>query len=139
MAYLTGFGSKKGTTCWFVFFVFGGLLGLYCTCITHSLSSSYKNSGPLHHSVVSVMFAIDLPLEGRSAGFSLEPTCRHCCGLVELYISPTLLATKGLNPQLGFLIHHNTFMLSVQKINDFWSTFKTLATANANLSQGLCP
>ena len=33
---------KKGTTCWFVFFMFGGLLGLYCTCITMALFVSHE-------------------------------------------------------------------------------------------------
>ena len=83
---------------------------------SHASSDRCRNAGPLHHlSHTSTSIALN-PRLSRSAGLISVGTYLHCSGSVLLWISPTLLATKGLIWRLLPLIHHNTFILSDQNI-----------------------
>ena len=67
----------------------------------HSLiGSCFRKAGPLHHLSSSARKETLSPLVSKSDGFSLVGTYLHCSGLVDAWISPTRLATNGLNFRL---------------------------------------
>ena len=90
MAYLTGFGSKKGTTCWFVFFVFGGLLGLYCTCITDLLLAKERVA------TIEIFRPCSMPR---------HQMCRICRGL-DLMPERSLPSTAALKTSFSVIFRY---------------------------------
>ena len=68
-------------SCFFAVSIFGMTLGLSASCIFgHSLLLYTNHSGPFHHIWDSVSSTGLVPLENRSAGFSLVETCCHWAG-----------------------------------------------------------
>ena len=102
-------------------------------------SSCLKNSGPLHHVLFFTKFAALIPLVTQPAGFCAVGIYRHCSGRVLVWISPTLLAIKGLNSRLRPRTHHRTLTLSDQKTQSFIFTSRTFAILDVSLTPITAP
>lgn len=72
------------------------------------LWSRFNHDGPNNLRSESISCSADMPLVLKSAGFSVNGTCFHSFGLVLVWISPTLLATKILSFEDGDDIHEIT-------------------------------
>ena len=79
-------------------------------------SSFLRKAGPSIQTSLSAKAMAESPLVGRSAGFNVPGTCRHCSGLDVRCISPIRLATNGLNSRLWLRTQYHTFSESVQKM-----------------------
>ena len=100
----------------------------------HFSSPCLKKSGPLHHVSLLAKFAALIPLVTQSAGFWAVGIYCHFSGRVLVWISPTLLAIKGLNLRLLPRTYHNTSKLSDQKMQSFICTLRTFVILDVSLT-----
>ena len=74
-----------------------------------------------------------------SAGIQSVGIDRRFSGLVTVFITPTLLATNYLNSRLRPQIQHQTFALSVQKMEILFETFAILEISQILMTASISP